>query len=110
MRDNSQEIYVALAWKPLRGLQFKTSYTLAEHGDDVIYGDVSGTDIVKLPFMENKTWQNYQFELTARYELVSGIYLWLEYVNTNRMGDLKFSPEILHGGTNTFFAGLNIGF
>ncbi len=101
---------MALAWKPLRGLRVKTSYTLAEHGDDVIYGDVSGSDIVKVPFMENKSWQNYQFELIARYELVSGIYLWLEYVNTNRRGDLKFGPEILQGKTNSFLVGMNVGF
>ena len=110
MRDNSQEIYAAISWKPLRGLYINTSYTLAEHGDDIIYGDVSGSDIIKVPFLKNKTWQNYQFEFMARYEVVSNIYLWLQYLNTNRSGDLKFGPEILHGGTNTFIAGFNIGF
>jgi hypothetical protein len=110
LRDNSQEIYGAIDWRPLRGLLVHVSYLLAEHGDDVVYGDVSGSDIVKLPFMENKTWQNNQFELMARYQLSSGIYIWMQYLNTNRKGDLKFSPEIMHGKTNTFLAGLNIGF
>ena len=110
MRDNSQEIYAALLWKPLRGLQVNASYTLAEHGDDVIYGDVSGSDIVRVPFLENKTWQSYQFDLMARYELVSGIYFWMQYLNTDRRGDLRFGPQILHGRTNSFVTGLNIGF
>ena len=110
MRDNSQEIYAAVSWKPVRGLCFNTSYTLAEHGDDIIYGDVSGSDIIKIPFLKTKTWQNYQFEFKARYEVVSNIYFWLQYLNTNRKGDLRFGPEILHGETNTFLAGLNIGF
>jgi len=110
LRDNSQEIYAAISWKPIRGLYFTTSYTVAEHGDDVIYGDVSGADIIKIPFLKNKTWQNYQFEFMARYEMVSNIYFWLQYSNTNRKGDLRFGPEILHGETNTFIAGFNIGF
>ena len=110
MRDNSQEIYAAISWKPLRGLYFVLSFTVAEHGDDIIYGDVPASDIIKVPFLKNKTWQNYQFEFKARYELVSNLYFWLQYLNTNRKGDLRFGPEILHGGTNTFVAGLNIGF
>ena len=110
MRDNSQEIYGAISWKPIRGLWLNTSFTLAEHGDDIIYGDVSGSDIIKVPFLKNKTWQNYQFEFKARYEVVSNIYFWLQYLNTNRKGDLKFGPEILYGKTNTFLAGFNIGF
>jgi len=110
MRDNSQEIYAAISWRPLRGLYFRTSYTLAEHGDDILYGDVTGSEIIKVPFLKNKTWQNYQFEFKARYELVSGIYFWLQYLNTNRKGDLRFGSEILHGKTNTFVAGINVGF
>jgi len=110
LRDNSQEIYVDLGWKPLQGLQVNASYTLAEHGDDVIYGDVLGSDIVKVPFMENRTWQNYQFELMTRYELVNGMYFWIMYLNTNRKGDVSFGPTILHGRTNSFVAGMNIGF
>ena len=110
MRDNSQEIYLALAWKPFRGVQVKTSYTLAEHGDDVLYGNDAGTQILSVQFMENKTWQNYQFDFLARYELVSGIYFWVQYLNTNRKGDLKFGPEILYGRTNSFLAGINVGF
>ena len=110
MRDNSQEIYAAISWRPLRGLYFRTSYTLAEHGDDILYGDVTGSEITKVPFLKNKTWQNYQFEFKARYELVSGIYFWLQYLNTNRKGDLRFGSEILHGKTNTFVAGINVGF
>jgi len=110
MRDNSQEIYLALGWKPIRGLWMNASYTLAEHGDDVIYRDVTGSDIVKTPFMESKTWQNYQLEVMARYELVNGIYLWIQYLNTNRKGDVRFGPVLLHGKTNSFTAGINIGF
>jgi hypothetical protein len=110
MRDNSQEIYVAMDWKPARGLLVHGSYTLAEHGDDILYTNVSGSDLIKVPFMKNKTWDNNQFELTTRYELSSGIYFWLQYLNTNRSGDLKFGPEIMHGQTNTLVAGVNVGF
>ena len=110
MRDNSQEIYGAIDWKPIRGLLIHAAYTFAEHGDDILYGDVSGSDIIKVPLLENKTWQNNQFEFMARYQISSGIYVWMQYMNTNRKGDLKFGPEIMRGKTNTLMAGINIGF
>jgi hypothetical protein len=110
MRDNSQEIYIALAWKPIRGLLFNGSLTLAEHGDDVAYDSNKGYDVTKIPFMKNKTWEDQEITFLARYELVSNIYLWLQYMNTNRRGDVRYGPEILHGKTNTVMAGMNVGF
>ena len=110
LRDNSQEIYIALAWKPIRGLVLNGSLTLAEHGDDIAYDNQAGYDVTKIPFMKNKTWENRQIVFLARYELVSNIYLWLQYMNTNRRGDIRFGPEILHGNTNTMMVGVNLGF
>jgi len=110
MRDNSQEVYLAVTWKPIRGLTFTGSYTLAEHGDDYVYSHDSGYDITKVPVLQNLTWQNDQAELQARYELVSNCYLWLSYLNTNHKGDIKFGPEIMHGKTNSLLVGLNLGF
>ncbi len=110
MRDNSQEIYVALAWKPIRGLYLNTSYTLAEHGADIEYTSALGADYDKIPFLKDKTWQNYQFEFMARYELMNNAYVWLQYQNTNRKGDVKYGPEIYLGKTNTLIMGINVGF
>jgi len=86
------------------------SLTLAEHGDDIAYYNQAGYDVTKIPFMKNKTWENRQIVFLARYELVSNIYLWLQYMNTNRRGDIRFGPEILHGNTNTMMVGVNLGF
>jgi len=113
MRDNSEDLYVSVSYKALRGLTVQASYTLAQHGDDFQYRDNAGKhvqDANAFPFLKNKTWQNRQFAFMARYELVSGIYFWLQYLNTNRSGDLKFGPEIMHGQTNTLVAGVNVGF
>ena len=80
---------------------------MAEHGDEYEYINTQYYD--NLPFLQNKTWQNYQVDFYGQYEIVSGVYFWLQYSYTNRKGDLRFGPEILHGKTNSIIFGINIG-
>ena len=108
LRDNSQEIYIAIGYKPLRGLHFNLSYTLAQHGDD--YPDDRSYDYSTLRFMKNKTWQNSEIALSARYEYTNNSYFFLQYLNSQREGDVKYQPEFMHGNTNSIVAGVNIGF
>jgi len=110
MRENSQEIYVGLAWRPLRGLLINTSYTLAQHGDDVKYRNNAGYAVDGVPFLKNKTWQNSAFGLSARYEFVNNGYFFVQYLNGEQQGDVKFNPEFMRGRTNTFLCGVNVGF
>ena len=108
LRDNSQEIYIAIGYKPLRGLHLNLSYTLAQHGDD--YPDDRSYDYSTLRFMKNKTWQNSEIVVSARYEYTSNSYFFLQYLNSRRDGDVMYQPEFMHGRTNTFTAGINVGF
>ncbi len=110
LRENSQEIYLALSWHPLRGVLINTSYTIAQHGDDVPYVYNSGYAVDQVPFIKNKTWQNHSFELSARYEFVNNGYFYIRYSNSNREGDVRYQPLFMHGKTNTLLAGVNIGF
>ncbi len=110
MRENSQEIYVALDWRPLRGVLINASYTLAQHGDDFKYRHNAGYPVDGIPFLQNKTWQNSAFGLSARYEFVSNGYFFVQYLNGEQQGDVKYLPVFMHGKTNTLLCGVNLGF
>ena len=109
LRDNSFEYYFALGYKPIRGLTLEASYALAAHGDDFTY-DHKGPSIVTQPYMKNKTWQNSEVAVRARYEYTANAYFFLEYLNTARTGDVRYQPVFMHGKTNTIVAGVNVGF
>jgi hypothetical protein len=114
LRDNSRELYLALLYKPIRGLQVKLAYTLGQHGDDYDYSDCANDpdcDLHKLPPLENITWENQTIQLDARYEVFNNTYVFMTYVAGNATGSVNlFTPEYYHGKTNTFSFGANIGF
>jgi len=110
LRENSQEIYLALSLHPLRGVLINASYTIAEHGDDVPYRINAGYEVDQVPFLKNKTWQNHSFEFSARYEFVNNGYFFVRYLNSQREGDVRYQPVFMNGNTNTFMTGINIGF
>ncbi|MBE0646697.1 MAG: hypothetical protein IH596_02815 [Bacteroidales bacterium] len=110
LRDNSREYYFALAYKPIRGLFVQASYTLAAHGDDYPYDYSSPIPVDQVPFIKNKTWQNSEVAVSARYEYTANGYFFLEYLNSSRMGDVRYQPGFMHGKTNTIVAGVNVGF
>lgn len=119
LRDNSEEIFVAFQYKPVRGLNLKLSYVNAKHGNEYAYTD--GRTATTYPFMQNKTWTRECVSFGMQYELVSETYLFFEFANNTIKGhdvdgqtaqyylDL-FTPELYHGQTNTIRLGFNIGF
>lgn len=112
LRDNSDEIYVSLMIKPLRGLHLKAEAFIARHGPDEIYED--GNDIVGTPFMESVAWENTTYSLSARYEVVNNVYIFANAVMSNITGDeelvKKWTPEYYIGEQMTISGGFNIGF
>ncbi|MCX6267619.1 MAG: hypothetical protein NTW16_09720 [Bacteroidetes bacterium] len=110
LRENSQEIYIAVSFHPLRGVVINTSYTIAQHGDDVPYRINAGYTADQVPFLKNITWQNKAFELSARYEFVNNGYFFIQYLNSDRSGDVRYQPAVMNGKTNTFITGINVGF
>ena len=110
LRDNSREYYIALAYKPIRGLFFQASYTLAAHGGDYPYDHSIPLPVDGVPFLKNKTWQNSEIAVSARYEYTANAYFFLEYLNSARQGDVRYQPGLMHGKTNTIVAGVNVNF
>jgi hypothetical protein len=119
LRDNSEEIYFSIQYKPIRGLNLKLYYVNAKHGNEYAYTNGSFAD--EYPIMQDLTWKRECISLSATYEFVSEAYLYFEFANNNMQGfavdgqtaqyylDL-FTPELYHGNTNTITLGFNIGF
>lgn len=74
MGDNAQNIFVELAYKPVRGLSLSLSYTNDTKYNNYTYlrGDVLKT-ISQKPF-KDKIYQNNTFSLDAVYEVFSNCY------------------------------------
>jgi hypothetical protein len=115
LRDNSRELYLALDYKPLRGMHFSLSYTLAQHGDDYSYADCANDpdcNLHVLPILKNITWENHSLDFRASYELFYNTSFYLNYRYADIGGVLmeKYTPEFYWSHTNTVQMGFNIGF
>ncbi len=118
LKDNSKEYYVALQYKPIRGLHFSLSYTLARHYDDYSYAECETQHprcyMHKVPVFKNLKWQNAMVLFSARYEIVANTYVFFKYRYSDITGDAayikKYSPQYYWGKTNTVTIGTNIGF
>jgi len=114
LRDNSQEIFVALEYKPLRGLHIKASYLLAQHGPDYVYDIQGDTPVDTYPFLEKVTWENQTISLKATYEFINNAYLFAEFINSDISGEEEqmnlYTPEFFRGEQQTISFGFNFGF
>jgi len=112
LRDNSDEIYVSLMVKPLRGLHIKAEAFIARHGPDEKYDD--GADIVATPFMEHVAWKNTTYALNVNYEIVNNVYVYGNITISDIIGDeelvKKWTPDYYIGNQTTISGGFNIGF
>lgn len=108
LMDNSQEIYVAIQFKPIKTLSLKLSYVYAQKGKD--YDDIGGSRLGN-PFMDSVEWENKTIAFRASYQIINDGYIFLNYVNSNITGDLdKYTAPMFHGKQNTISFGANFGF
>jgi len=118
LRDNSEEIFLSVQYKPFSRFNLEFSYLKATHGNEYQYISESRADN---PVLDEITWDNERFSLKSRYEFIFEGYLFLEYTHSNIQGynidgissqyylDL-FTPKFYQGKKNTFTFGFNIGF
>jgi hypothetical protein len=99
LSDNSQEFYVAVAYKPVRGLHFRLDYAFAEHGDDRISGTLGKI-----------LWKNHTATAGVKYEIINNAYVFVEYMYSKTFGDVSFTPPVLRFHEASMIAGFNIGF
>ncbi len=96
LEENSQEFFVALSFKPLRGLNVDASWMLAQHGE--------GINLKSLDY-----W-NQELCASVKYEVINNAYVYLEYRKSWTAGNVKYNPSIYQGNTNNLITGINIGF
>jgi hypothetical protein len=119
LRDNSNDLYFALRYKPLRGLTIDLSYTLSRHYNDYTYDYNPGVD--EHPIMQDLTWQNNEIALRGRYEFLNNAYVFAGLifgdVEGYNMDDQtaqyyldRYTPALFQSNTTTLQAGFNIGF
>ena len=84
--DNSQEIYLAIAYKPIRGLHFKVDYVFAQHGDDQVK-----KTLAKI------LWENQKLTAGVNYEFINNAYVFLQYEYSKALGDVAYTPPIFRG-------------
>jgi hypothetical protein len=119
MRDNAQDIFLLVTYKPIRGLRIDLSYNFAQHGNHYIYGvDEPGDE---LPMLKDITYQKSVIGLKGKYEFINNAYAFLGVfignVESNDVDGITaeeylsmFSPEMYWGSTTTINLGFNIGF
>ena len=99
LKDNSQEVFISLGYRPLRGLMLDLSWNWAEHG---------GTKDKKT--LETVVWSYNDIKMEVSYEFINNTYVNIAYQNLTITGDPKLSPLIFQGHQNIISGGINIGF
>ena len=129
--DNSQDIYVALAYKPIRGLNIKAYYVNSTKYNDYEFLRSNILNIIEQKPFNQKSWTNQIFALNVLYEVFNNIYAHIDLQYNNAKGyDLtanegkvagencftaqqfldKFTPKFYQGKNFTFTCGLNFNF
>ena len=133
--DNSAEIYLAMRYKPLRGLDLSLSLTDAKHGNEYIYlrRDAQGVDaiskIISQPSLGDITWSNNSLAFNAQYEIINNAYAIINVAysdikgynltSTPIAGEVRktaqgyldlFTPAYLQGKNTTITIGFSFGF
>ncbi len=133
--DNSQEMYLALRYKPIRGLDLNLSFMDAKHGNEYEYlrRTTSHTDaiskIISQPSLGDITWSNKTIGFNAQYEIFSNAYALVnitysdirgyDLTSTPIEGEIRetaqgyldmFTPAYLQGKNTTITVGFSIGF
>ena len=131
--DNASELYLALKYKPMRGLDLNLSYVDARKGNDFEYlrrvGNVSVIrQIISQPVLDNVVWSSKSLNFTANYEVFSNVFALLNisysdirafdststilYETEKTAADYfsRFSNQYLQGKNTMVTAGINFGF
>ncbi len=110
LRDNADQIYVDIKYKPLKNLTVNLNYIYSRKGPDIPY--IREREIILgRSFMESVEWENSSVSVRADYQIINDLFLFLELTNSNITGDVqRYTPEFFHGNTTTISFGINFGY
>jgi hypothetical protein len=109
LTDNAREYFFEIGYRPLRGLDIRLSYLLAQKGPDHTR---LGTHRLGIPFLETIEWDNRAVTLTARYQVINDAIVFASWQYSDTHGnDLDmYTHPLFRGKTSTVALGLNFGF
>lgn len=111
LRDNAQNTYISVVWKPIRRLQTKIAYSDSKAGPD--YPDIRNPNLVwGLPFLSSIEWRNTSYCFSINYEIINDFLVWGQLEFGESSGNLSsvYNPELFRGNTSTINIGFNFGF
>jgi len=114
LRDNSDEVYLSLKYRPHHRIITQLSYTSARHGRtwDYAVKDKSIPDYpFGLPFMDTITWTSKVISLRLDYQWMHNAHVFINYMHNQTTGDVNtFSPYIFRGKKSIVNVGIYLGF
>jgi hypothetical protein len=121
LRDNSRDYYLAFKYNPFSTLLFTASYTHAQKGNLYVYKHGNEVPVDQNPVLQDITWENTTIAFRAQWLPWPNLRVFAEYQHSNIAGydvDEKtgedylnmFTPNYLHGKTNTLVMGFGYGF
>jgi len=108
LRDDSQEFFINLRYIPWHFLRIDFHYNYVKHGID--YKIAKDINNYFLPFIGEVTYKRNTFQGIVNILFLSRLTGWISYTWQDLRGDIKYSPEIFLGKTNTLEVGINVGF
>lgn len=120
--DNAREYAAGMSFKPIRGLFFSASWSIATKGKENPYAYITGgTPIDMYPFLDTITWQNNQLTISASWEFAYNCRIDISYTYSNTITNNanglpssyyieRYSPTFYNGKKNTASLGFYFGF
>jgi hypothetical protein len=107
LRDNTRSYWLALDYRPVRGLSVRLWHERSERGPDY---QSQGGERVGLPYLEPVEWSSIATGLEISYMITGGVRADIRFINSLVEGEESWTAPNLYGKTNTFSGGLVWGF
>ena len=113
--DNSQEVYLALAYKPISRFMIELAWWQAQKGYEYLYNGISGDPQGNgkgLPFIDRVYWQDTEASVKAKYQLINDAWIFAGFTHSDIHGidETTYTMPWMIGKQNTIQFGANVGF
>jgi hypothetical protein len=110
--DNAEEIFLAAAYRPIRGLFVEASMTTARKGESYLYTGASGTpgSGKGKPFIAREFWSWSELALRARYQIINDLWVFAGLASSEQTGMEEYTMPYFRGKKTTINFGANVGF
>ena len=107
LRDNSDELFFRLVFRPAYRLRLSAEYQVIRHGQD--YTHIKWLNNYLLPFLGQITYKASQVQLNGSYMVFPRLTLNGGLSARFSQGDVKYAPSIFQGKTYSVFLGFRVG-